>query len=84
LRKGSAALGLLAGRTGWGEAPLVTDRPLVEAPLLVSEKGAALTLLNWPGEPLGKMNVTAHVPFVVGSVRSVKQGRWRLKRPRAA
>jgi hypothetical protein len=54
--------------------PVVADRPLVEAPLLVSEQGAAVTLLNWTGEPLEKLTVTARVPFAVRSVRSVKRG----------
>jgi hypothetical protein len=54
--------------------PVVTDRPLVEAPLLLSEQGAAMTLLNWTGERLEKVDVTAHVPFAVRTVRSVKQG----------
>lgn len=31
--------------------PVRIDRPLIEAPLLVSEGGAAITLLNWSGTP---------------------------------
>jgi hypothetical protein len=39
------------------------DRPLVEAPLLLSDKGAAVTLLNWTGRPLPEVQVTVHVLF---------------------
>jgi hypothetical protein len=56
------------------KAPVVVDRALVEAPLLLSEKGAAVTLLNWTGEPLKRVEVTLRVPFAVRAVRSVKQG----------
>lgn len=46
----------------------------VEAPLLISEKGAALTLLNWTREPVKVLSVAVRVPFNVKTVESVTQG----------
>jgi hypothetical protein len=52
-----------------------TDRPLVETPLLVSERGAAVTLLNWTGAPIAALRVAVTTPFAVESVESVRHGR---------
>lgn len=54
--------------------PVVADAPMVETPLLLSGKGAAVTLLNWTGEPLERLTLTLRVPFAVRSAESVKQG----------
>ena len=55
--------------------PVTIDRPMIEAPLLLSDRGAAVTLLNWTGEPQERLAVTVRVPFAVRSVESVKQGK---------
>jgi hypothetical protein len=57
------------------ESPVVTDRALVETPLLVSDAGSAVTLLNWTGEPIGSLSARICVPFAVQSVESVRHGR---------
>lgn len=54
--------------------PVTVDRPMIETPLLLSEKGAAVTLLNWSGEEQHGVTLTVRVPFAVKSVASVKQG----------
>ncbi len=56
------------------QPPVAVDRPLVEAPLLVCEGGAALTLLNWTGEPVQRLAVSLRVDFPVQSVESVRHG----------
>ena len=50
------------------------DKPMIETPMLLSEKGAAVTLLNWTGEKQQKLVVYARVPFTAAKVESVKQG----------
>lgn len=60
--------------------PVETDRPLVETPLLVSERGAAVTLLNWTGAPVAALRVAVATPFAVGSVESVRHGRLEFTR----
>jgi hypothetical protein len=55
--------------------PVTIDRPMVEAPLLLSDKGAAVTLLNWTGEPIERAKISVRVPFRVKTVESVRQGR---------
>jgi hypothetical protein len=55
--------------------PVTVDRTMVETPMLLSSAGAAVTLLNWTGEPLERLNVTIRVPFKVGTVESVRHGR---------
>lgn len=56
------------------EMPVTVSTPLVEAPMLVSNKGAAVTLLNWTGEALTKLDVVVRVPFTARSVTSVRRG----------
>lgn len=51
------------------------DHVMVEAPLLLSEAGAAVTLLNWTGKPLESLAVAVQVPFDVRSVESIRRGR---------
>ncbi|MDW7993324.1 MAG: beta-galactosidase trimerization domain-containing protein [Gemmatales bacterium] len=55
-----------------GIRPFVApSTPLVETPILISEKGAALTLLNWTGEPIHDLTLEVRLPFAVTSVSSV-------------
>jgi hypothetical protein len=54
--------------------PVTVDRPLVETPMLLSSRGAAVTLLNWTGDPIESLKVSVRVPFKVRNVESVKQG----------
>ncbi|MBM4040938.1 MAG: hypothetical protein FJ290_20760 [Planctomycetes bacterium] len=60
--------------------PVTIDRPMIEAPLLLSDKGAAVTLLNWTGEAVERLTLTVRVPFAVRSVESVKQGKLAVER----
>ncbi len=60
------------------KSPVEVDVPLVEAPLLSSDKGAAVTLLNWTGEPIDQLNVQVRVPFPVTSVESVRHGQMKF------
>lgn len=55
--------------------PVETNHPLVETPLLQSEAGVAVTLLNWTGEPIDELLVKVRVPFLVKSVESVRLGK---------
>lgn len=43
--------------------PVRANRPLVETPLLLSDKGAAVTLLNWTGAPIAELELTLALPF---------------------
>lgn len=54
--------------------PIRVDRPLIEAPLLLSERGAVVTLLNWSGEPVERLTVSLRLPFAVRQARSLRQG----------
>src|SRR5207249_2609776 len=49
-------------------APVVLDRPMVEAPVLLSAAGAAVTVLNWTGDQLAGVSLTIRAPFPVRSV----------------
>jgi Beta-galactosidase trimerisation domain len=64
------------------QRPVKVSIPMVEAPLLLSSAGAAITLLNWRGESLNSLNVTAQVPFKVRSLQSVKRGRITFRETR--
>jgi hypothetical protein len=77
--------------TGWPEAcrrlitdpvrqagvvpPVTADRPLIETPVLLSDAGAAVTLLNWSGEPVDKLGLAVKIPWKIASIESVKQGK---------
>jgi hypothetical protein len=52
-----------------------TDRDLVETPVLLSDRGAAVTLLNWNAGPIEKLKVTLDLPFDVKEVTSVRRGK---------
>jgi len=58
--------------------PVIVDKPMIETPMLLSEKGAAITLLNWTGEPQAKLTLRARVPFKAATVQSVKGGAVRF------
>jgi hypothetical protein len=64
------------------QPPVTVNHAMVETPLLLSKAGGALTLLNWTGEKLDQMAVTARVPFEVGSVTSVQQGKLQFQKTR--
>lgn len=57
--------------------PVTVNLPMVETPMLLSEKGAAVTILNWTGEKQ-TLTVQAHVPFTAKQVSSVKQGKLKF------
>lgn len=71
IRKWAAYPTELAGVT----PPVTVSAPMVETPLLLSEKGAAVTLLNWTGEDQKQFSLSVRVPFEVKSVEAVKAGR---------
>lgn len=62
------------------EAPVTVSRPMIETPLLLSDKGAAITLLNWTGEKQAKVEMTVRLPFEVRTAEAVKAGELSLKR----
>lgn len=66
---------LIVAPTAGVTPPVRVAVPFVETPLLLSDKGAAVTLLNWRGEPVEKLAVTVRVPFAVREVTSVKLGK---------
>lgn len=61
------------------QPPVALSTPMIETPLLLSDKGAAVTLLNWNNEPQKNLSVTVKVPFAVGSAGSVQQGKLTFK-----
>jgi hypothetical protein len=54
--------------------PVTVDQVNVETPILLSEKGAAITLLNWRAADVPKLNVSVRPSFTVTSVESVTVG----------
>jgi hypothetical protein len=70
LRRWITAPTQLAGVT----PPVRVDRPLVETPLLVSDAGAAVTLLNWTGERIDALTVSVTPGFPVQSIESIRHG----------
>lgn len=48
--------------------------PLVEAPLLLADAGAVITVLNWTGSPVDALSLTLRLPFTPRSVTAVKAG----------
>jgi hypothetical protein len=55
--------------------PVTASDSGVETPVLVSDKGAAVTVLNWRGAPLANLGLILRLPFQVGSIESVTHGR---------
>ena len=54
--------------------PVETSEPMVEAPMLCSSVGAAVTVLNWNNDQINNLGLTIRVPFRVKSVASVIHG----------
>jgi hypothetical protein len=54
----------------WAEV----SQTLVETPTLYSDKGAAVTLLNWNNQPIEQLTVTCRPGFVPSRVESVTHG----------
>ena len=55
--------------------PVTASDNGVETPVLISDKGAAVTVLNWRGAPLANLGLVLRLPFKVSSIESVAQGR---------
>jgi len=55
--------------------PVTVNQAMIETPLLLSEKGAAVTLLNWTDQAQKEVKITVRIPFAVKSVESVKRGK---------
>ena len=53
---------------------LAIDSGMIETPVLISEKGIAITLLNWRGEPVAELPMNVKCDFKPASVTSVKHG----------
>ena len=52
--------------------PVTVSVPLVETPLLVSDAGAALTLLNWTGAALEELEVTVRLPPAAPAAKTAR------------
>jgi hypothetical protein len=52
--------------------PAICNHPLVETPVLLSDKGAAVTVLNWTGEAIAELELRLRLPFAVRDVRSAR------------
>ncbi len=50
--------------------PVLVDRPMIEAPVLISERGIAVTLLNWSGDDQEEVRLTVPVDRAIGEVTS--------------
>jgi Beta-galactosidase trimerisation domain len=50
------------------------NMPMVETPVLLSNQGAAVVLLNWRGQPIQRLAVGLRLPFVAREVSSVTRG----------
>lgn len=61
------------------QPPVQLSTAMIETPLLLSSKGAAVTLLNWTGTPQKALNIRVKVPFTVASAGSVQQGNLTFK-----
>jgi len=62
------------------ELPVVSSEPMVEAPMLCSRAGAAVTVLNWNNDKINNLDLTIRVPFKVKSVASVIEGPLKFNR----
>jgi len=62
------------------ELPVETSEPMVEAPMLCSRVGAAVTVLNWNNDQINNLRLTIRVPFQVKSVASVIHGPLKFDR----
>ena len=57
------------------EKPVEVDVPMVETPVLASEKGLAVTLLNWTNEPKEQVTLKVRTERPVARASSVKHER---------
>ena len=55
--------------------PVTVDQPMIEALMLLSDSGAAVTLLTSSGKAQTEIRITVRIPFKAKSVESVKQGK---------
>jgi len=55
--------------------PVTVNQPAVEAPMLASAQGIAVTLLNWTGEPLPEVQVEVQTARDFGRIESVRLGK---------
>jgi hypothetical protein len=62
------------------ENPVVTGQAMVETPMLLTKDGAAITLLNWSGEDISQLAVTARLSFKATRVESVQHGTLKFER----
>jgi hypothetical protein len=65
---------VLAVRDAGVQSNVVVNHAMIETPLLLSDAGAAITLLNWTGKPLEELELTARLPFQPTRVESVQTG----------
>ena len=56
------------------EPPATVNHALVETPILVSDKGAAVTLLNWTGAAIDEAKLTIRPGFAVKEAKSIQRG----------
>jgi len=56
------------------QLPVESSEPMVEAPILCSSSGAAVTVLNWNNDTIDNLGLTIRVRFRVKSVSSVTHG----------
>ncbi len=56
------------------QVQLSMDSGMIETPLLISEKGIAMTMLNWGGEPVRNLMASVKCDFKPVAVTSVKHG----------
>jgi hypothetical protein len=56
--------------TAWAKL----SHPDIETPLLVSDKGTVMTLLNWSNSPVQKLTVSINLGFTPTKVQSVTHG----------
>ncbi len=63
-------------------APVKTNPPFVEAVLLKSDRGRAVTLLNWNGKPVSLVQVILADAPDARSVRSARLGDLKFRRGR--
>ena len=55
--------------------PVKADRPMVETPILLSQAGAAVTVLNWTNAPIQDLKLSIRLPFKPATVESVGKGK---------
>lgn len=74
--------GYITAPVRWAEvrAPVAVDKPLIESPILLSDQGAAVTLLNWTGGPEYVTVTFRDLPFTPKKLHSVRQGDLELQK----